>query len=114
MPNSVYIYVFNWRFLNKYFVDNILDKQDLICLHTIKWFQFIIFFVQPCLPQEGQNVIHFDILKQITQIIHLEKSLSDESELSTFYENVSNGARRLTRRTQWLLFLFQYERVSLV
>ena len=34
--------MFNLRFLNKYFVDNILDKQDLICLYMIKSFQFIV------------------------------------------------------------------------
>ena len=28
--------MFNLRFLHKYFVDNILDKQHLICLHMIK------------------------------------------------------------------------------
>ena len=68
--------------------------------------------VQSCLSQEGQNVLHFYVLKQITQIIHLKKSLSDESKSSTFYENVFNGARHLTCQTLWLLFLLQYERVS--
>ena len=68
--------VFNLRFLNEYFVHKILDKQDFICSHTIKWFQFIIFFVSPYLSQEGQNVIHFDVLEQIVQTIHLETSLS--------------------------------------
>ena len=42
MPNSVYIY--NLRFLNEYPVDKILEKQDLIRLYTINWFQFIIYF----------------------------------------------------------------------
>ena len=37
----VCVCVFN---LNEYFVDNILDKQVLICLQRIKWFQFFIFF----------------------------------------------------------------------
>ena len=45
-------------------------------------------------------------------MIHLEKSLSDESEISTFYKNMFNSARRLPCQTLWLLFLFQYERVS--
>ena len=30
------IYMFNQRFLNEYLVDNILDKQDLICLQRIE------------------------------------------------------------------------------
>ena len=45
-------------------------------------------------------------------MIHLEKSLSDESKSSTFYENMFNSARCLTHQTLWLLFLFLYERVS--
>ena len=49
-------------------------------------------FGHSCLSQEGQNVFHFDIFIQITQTIHLEKSLSNESESTTFYENVFNGA----------------------
>ena len=81
--------MFNLGFLNEYFVDNILDKQDLICLHTIKWSQFMIFLVQPCLCQEEQNVIHFDVLEQIAQTIHIEKYLSAESEISPF--RVSHG-----------------------
>ena len=40
----IYIYIYNLRFLNEYFADNDLDKQDLICLHTINRFLFIIFF----------------------------------------------------------------------
>ena len=107
----IYIYVFNQTLLSEYFVDNVLDKQDFICLQRIIWFQFIIFFAQSCLSQEGLN-IYFDVLKHIDQTIHLEKSLSYESESSTFYENVFNDARRLTYQTLWLLFLFQYERVS--
>ena len=100
--------MFNQRFSSECFIDNVLDNLDLICLHRIKGFQFIIFLVQPCLSQEGQNVIHFDIVEQTPQTIHLEKSLSDGSEGSIFYGNVFNGARRLTCRTLWLLFLFQY------
>ena len=42
----------------------------------VKWFQFIIFLVQSSLSLEGQNVFYFDVLKQISQTIHLEKSLS--------------------------------------
>ena len=60
--------------------------------------------------QDGGNVIHVGALEQVTQTIYLEKSLSDEREI--FYENVFNDVRRLTCQTQWLLFLFQYERVS--
>ena len=55
--------MFNQRFLNKYFVNNDLDEQDLIYLQRIKGFQFIVFLVQFCLSQEGQNVFYFDILK---------------------------------------------------
>ena len=62
-------------------------------MHTIKWFQFLKFLVQPSLSQEGQNVIHFDVLEQVTQTIHLKKSLSDKSQISTSDENVFNGAR---------------------
>ena len=40
--------MFNLRFLNEYFEDNVLDKQNLICLHTIKWLQFIIFLAHSC------------------------------------------------------------------
>ena len=39
--------MFNIGFLNEYFKNKILDKQDIICLHTIKWFEYIIFLVQP-------------------------------------------------------------------
>ena len=73
MPNSllyIYIYIYDQIFQNEYFVYNVLNKQDLICLQMIKSFQFIIFLVQPCLSQEGQNVFHFDILKQIGETIH--------------------------------------------
>ena len=48
------------------------------------------------LSQEGQNVYHFDIVEQISQTIHLEKSLSDERENSTFYDNVFNRVKQLT------------------
>ena len=71
------------------------------------------FLVHYCLSQRGQNIFSFDVLKQIRQSIHLEISLSEESESFTFYENMRNGARRLTYQTLWL-FLFLYERVSLL
>ena len=29
--------------LNGYFVDNILNKPDLICLCTINWFQVLLY-----------------------------------------------------------------------
>ena len=38
-----YMYIYNQRFLNEYIADNVLDKQDLIYLPTIKCFQFNIF-----------------------------------------------------------------------
>ena len=41
------------------------------------------------------NVIQFDVDKQIAQTIHLEQSVSDDREIPTFYENVFNGARCL-------------------
>ena len=66
-------------------------------------------FFGTTLSQEGQNVIHFDFLRQIAFTIHLEESFSNETKRSTFYEN---SARCLTCQTLWLLFLFQYERVS--
>ena len=28
----MFIYMFNQKFLNEYFVDNLLDKQNLICI----------------------------------------------------------------------------------
>ena len=62
--------------------------------------------VQPCLPQEGQNVIYFDVLEQIDKTIHFEKLLSDDNESSTFYKNVFNGASHLIGQTMWLWFLF--------
>ena len=95
----IYIYTFNLRFLDEYFVGKIFDKQDFVYLHTIEWFQLIMFLVQPCLSQERQNIIHFDVVEQIFQTVYLENSLSDESESSTFYENVINGARFLTCQT---------------
>ena len=65
------------------------------------------FLVQSSLSQ-GQNIFHFDDLKQI----HFEKLLSDENLSATLYERVFNGAWYLTYQTLWLLFLFQYEKVS--
>ena len=44
--------------------------------------------VQPCLFQEGQNVIHFDVVKQIVQTIHFENLSSDERKSFTFYDIV--------------------------
>ena len=41
----LFLHILNLRFLNEYFLDNILDTVDLICLDSIKLFQFIIFFV---------------------------------------------------------------------
>ena len=61
----LYEYTFKLRFLNEYLVGKIFDKQDFICLQTINRFQFVIFLVQYCLSQKGQNLIHFDNLEQI-------------------------------------------------
>ena len=72
---------------------------------------FIIFF-GTTQSFSKKNVIHVDILEQIAHSIHIEKSLSGESESSTFYENVFNGERSLTCQTLRLLFLFEYKRVS--
>ena len=41
-------------------------------------------------------------------------TLNDESESTTFYENVFNDAKRLTCQTLWLSFLFQYERMNTI
>ena len=106
------VYIFNLGFLKEYFADNVLNEQDLICLHTLKWFQFIISFGTTLFLSRRTEYHYFDIIKQIAQMIHLEKSLSDESKIFTFYENMFNGARHLPCQTLWLLFLFQYERVS--
>ena len=72
----------------------------MVSIHHIFWYN------------PGQNVFHFDVLKQISQTIQLEESLSDESKSDTFSENVFNGARCLTHQTLWLLYQFQYEIVS--
>ena len=55
--------MFNLRLLNKYFADNVLHKQDLICtgLNDFKSY----FLVQSCLSKEGENVFNFDVLKQV-------------------------------------------------
>ena len=45
IPNPVYIYIYIYPdiwFVNEYFVGNILNKTDLICLHTVKWFQVLV------------------------------------------------------------------------
>ena len=36
MPNPVH------KFLNEYFVGSILNKEELICLHTVEWFQVFL------------------------------------------------------------------------
>ena len=105
----IYIYTFSQRFLNEYFVDNVLDKQDRKCLHRIKWFQFIIFLVQSCLSQDWHNV---SILTFPKRSLHLEKLLSNKSESFTLYSNVFNDARCSTGQTLWLLSLYQHGRVS--
>ena len=35
----LFLHISNIRFLNEYFVYNILNYQELICLHMIKFFQ---------------------------------------------------------------------------
>ena len=37
------MHILNILFLNGYFVDNILNKPELICLHKIKWFQVLLY-----------------------------------------------------------------------
>ena len=73
--------------------------------------------VLPCLSlslsQEGQNVFHFNVFEQIAQSIQLKKSLSDESEISTFSENMFNGAKRSACQTLWWLFLFHYDQCAI-
>ena len=109
--DCVCVCVFNQSFLNEYFVDNVLDKQDLICLQSIKWFQVIIFFgTTLSLSRKTSSIL--TLSNRSVKLLTLKKALSDESKSSTFYENVFNGARRLTCQTLGLLFLFQYERVS--
>ena len=71
----IYIYIYNLRFLNENFVDNILDKLNLICLHKIKWFQSIIFLVQPCISKKKSRTFSNMSLKLFTY----SKSFSDES-----------------------------------
>ena len=59
-PNSVYMYIHsNQRFLNEYLVGKTFYKQDFICLYMIISFNSSYFFVQPCLSQEGQNILTF-------------------------------------------------------
>ena len=83
-----------------------MNSVSFVCtrLDGFNWY----FLLLSCLFQEGQCVIYFDVLEQIVQKIHLEKS--DENKSSTFYENVFNGANHLTGQTLWLLFQFQYKR----
>ena len=108
MPKSVYIFIFNQRFLNEYFVDNVLDKQDLICLQRMKWFQFII-FVGIILSLRTSSILTFS--NKSVKLFILKSCLLMKAK-TLHSENVFNGARRLTRQTLWLLFLFQYEKVS--
>ena len=63
--NLLYGYTISLRFVNEYLVGKIFDQQDFICLHMVNRFPSVIFLVQPCLSQEGQNVIYFDVLEQI-------------------------------------------------
>ena len=65
---------------------------------VLKWYSSY-YLLQPCLSQERQNVIRVDVLEYIAQTVDIEKSLSDKSELTTFYDNVFNCSRRLTRQT---------------
>ena len=41
MPNSVFTYI-KLEISNELFVDNILIKPGLICLHTVIWFQVLL------------------------------------------------------------------------
>ena len=63
----LYVYTFNQRFRNEYLVGKIFYKQDFIFFFFFTWlssFNSSYFFVQPCLSQEGQNVIYFDVFEQ--------------------------------------------------
>ena len=71
---------------------------------------FIKFFlVQPCLSKRAEHLPCWQTSH--SQTIHLEKSLSVESKMSTFYENVFNGVRSLSCQTLWFLFLFEDKRM---
>ena len=74
----------NLRFLNEYFVVNISNKQELKTFTRLNGFNSSYSLVQPSVSQEGQNVIHVDVLEQLAQIIYVEKSFSYETESSTF------------------------------
>ena len=102
----LHVYTFNLRFLNEYFEGNIFDKQNFICLHTINRFQFVIFF-GTTLSLARRTEPHQFWRSRIDRL-NFEKSLSEESESSTFSENVFNGARRLTGQTLWLFGLFWF------
>ena len=52
------------------------------------------------------------MLEKIAQTILIEKWLSGKSKNSTFYENVFNGARRLTCNSLRLMLQFDDKRVS--
>ena len=39
-------------FVNEYFVDNILNKPELICFHTIKWFLVMLYNSNNSLKQQ--------------------------------------------------------------
>ena len=70
-----------------------------ICICYIKWFQVVIFFG---LCQEGQNFIHIDVLKWVTQIIHHEKNRFQMRAKSLHSMRIF----LMVHRPLWLLFLF--------
>ena len=39
----MFINMLNLWFVNEYFVDDILNNPELICLHKIKWFRVLLF-----------------------------------------------------------------------
>ena len=60
------------------------------------------------LEESKSNGTVFSIWKfLIEKNIYFEKSLSDNSESSTFYKNVFNHTSCLAAQTLWLWFLFQ-------
>ena len=42
MPHPLFTYKLNIWFVNEQFIGKIANKQELIYLHTIKWFQVLL------------------------------------------------------------------------
>ena len=41
-PNSIYAYIIKRGFVNEYFIGNIFNDPDLICLYSVKCFQVLL------------------------------------------------------------------------